>query len=114
MDLKKRIAEIEHDDVQTEEHVLYQLLEIAISMTGRGERSDDYTKSIDFSVGGIEIFADPYYGTISIEDREDLEKEKIQKLIDEVKKRLLLFDEKTKNIKEKISTEIFDVPIKEF
>lgn len=66
--------------------VLHQLLELAITVTGRGYVSDDYTKFIEFDIGNITVLSDPYYNRIQIDDN-DLDSESIQKLIAEVKKR---------------------------
>ncbi|MBI2548732.1 hypothetical protein HYW21_05265 [Candidatus Woesearchaeota archaeon] len=111
MDIKERIAIIENDDKGIEEHILHQLLELAMAVTGRGYVSDDYTKFIEFEIGGVTIFSDPYYNRIQI-DEGDLDSESIQKLIAEVKKRLLQFDKKIETIREQAASEIFDKPIK--
>lgn len=112
MNIKEKISIIENDDKGIEEHVLHQLLELAIAVTGRGYVSDDYTKFIEFEIGGIKIFSDPYYNRIQI-DEEDLDSESIRKLIKEVKKRLIEFDEKIKTTREKFTTDIFDKPMKD-
>ncbi|MFH1711120.1 MAG: hypothetical protein ABH840_02300 [Nanoarchaeota archaeon] len=113
MDIKERIAMIENDDKGMEEHVLHQLLELAMAVTGKGYLSDDYTEFIEFPIGEVTVFSDPYYNRVQI-DEEDLDSESIQKLIAEVKKRLLQFDEKIKTTREKLAADIFDKPIKGF
>ena len=112
MDILEKIETIENDDKGIEEYILHQLLELAISVTGRGYVSDDYTKFIEFEIGGVTIFSDPYYNRIQI-DEEDLDSESVQKLIKEVKKRLLQFDEKIKTTREKLAMDIFDKPVKD-
>lgn len=111
MDIKERIEIIENDDKNIEEQVLHQLLELAIAATGRGYVSDDYTKFIEFPMGNVTIFSDPYYNRIQI-DEEDLDSKSIKKLIVEVKKGLLQFDKKIQNIRDQAASEIFDKSIK--
>lgn len=113
MEIKERIEQIECDDKDIDEYVLHRLLELATVLTGRGQISDDYTKFIEFDIGKITIFSDPYYNRVQI-DEEDLDSESIQKLIKEVKKRLLQFDEKIKTTREKLAMDIFDKPITSF
>lgn len=104
---------IEHieEESHTDENTLHELLELAMSLTGRGYISDDYTKFIEFEIGDINIFSDPYYGNVQI-DEQDLSPEEIQILIKEVKKRLLQFEKKIADIRDKAAAEIFDQPIK--
>jgi len=111
MNIQERILIIENDDKGIEEYVLHQLLELAMAVTGRGYVSDDYTKFIEFDIGGITIFSDPYYNRIQI-DEEDLDSKTIQKLIKEIKKRLLQFEENIKTTREKLAAGIFDKPLK--
>src|SRR3989344_3279467 len=110
MDIKERISMIEDDDEGIEEHVLHQLLELALSVTGRGYIGDDYTKSIEFEIGDVIIFSDPYYGTVQI-DETDVDSRTIRKLITEIKKRLLKFDKKIEATRDRTASEIFDKPI---
>ncbi|OGP02017.1 MAG: hypothetical protein A2Z91_06405 [Deltaproteobacteria bacterium GWA2_38_16] len=112
MDIKERIEQIENDDKGINEYVLHQLLELAMAVTGRGDVSDDYTKFIEFPIGNSVIFSDPYYNRVQI-DEEDLESESIQKLIEEIKKRLLHFNQKIKITREKLAADIFNEPIKD-
>ena len=46
MTIKEKIEQIENDDNANDEHVLHQLLELAMAVTGRGDVSDDYTHFI--------------------------------------------------------------------
>ena len=110
MDIKKMIELIENDDKGIEEYILHQLLELAMSVTGRGYVSDDYTKFIEFEIGDVTIFSDPYYGTVQI-DETDVDSRTIRELITEVKKRLLQFDKNIETIRDKAASEIFDKPI---
>lgn len=95
---------------------LQRLLELCIAVTGRGDISDDYVKSIEFPINDIVIYCDSYYGEISIiKDpdkiiRIDNENEQL-KLAQELKNRLLSFDKKNKKIREKLTQEIFDKPL---
>ena len=111
MDLKEKIAQIEDDDKGIEEYVLHQLLELAMSVTGRGAVSDDYAKFIEFPIGKIMIFSDQYYGNVQI-DETDLDSKTIQELIAEIKKRLCQFDKKIETTREQIASDIFDKPLK--
>ncbi|MEW5896667.1 MAG: hypothetical protein AB1668_03175 [Nanoarchaeota archaeon] len=110
MSIKEKIKLIEDSDVQNEEHILHQLLELAMAVTGRGYVSDDYTKFVEFDIGNVTIFSDPYYGNIQI-DETDLDSETIKKISAELKKRLLQFDKKIKNIREQATSDIFDKPM---
>ena len=111
MNIKEKIEQIESDDNDNDEHVLHQLLELAMAVTGRGDVSDDYTHFIEFPLGDIMILSDPYYGNVQI-DETDLDTKIIKKLITEIKKRLLQFDKKIETIREQAATEIFDKPLK--
>ena len=111
MSIKEKIAIIENDDKEIEWHVLHQLLELAMSVTGRGYVSDDYTKFIEFEISDVTIFSDPYYGTVQINET-DVDSRTIQKLITEIKKRLLQFDKRIETIREQVTSEIFDKPLK--
>ena len=110
MNIKEKIEEIENGDIPNDEYILHQLLELAMAVTGRGEVSDDYTKFIEFPIGEIMIFSDPYYGSVQI-DETDLDGKTIKKLVTEIKKRLLQFDKKIKTIRDQAATEIFDKPL---
>src|SRR3989338_1768738 len=111
MSIKEKIAKIENDDVTNDEHILHQLLQLAMAVTGRGDVGDDYTKFIEFPLGGVMLFSDPYYGNVQI-DETDLDTTIIKKLITELKKSLLQFDKKIETIREQAATEIFDKPLK--
>ena len=76
MEIKERIEQIE-DESHTDENTLHQLLELAMNLTGRGYVSDDYTKFIEFEIGDINIFSDPYYGNVQV-DEQDLNPEEIK------------------------------------
>jgi len=88
MDIKERIKQIENDEKGVQEDILHQLLELAMAVTGRGHLSDDYAKFIEFDIGNITIFSDPYYNRVQI-DEQDLDDESINLLIKEIKKKLL-------------------------
>ena len=111
MNIKEKIEQIESGKIQQDEYILHQLLELARAVTGRGDVSDDYTKFIEFDIGDVTIFSDPYYEDVQI-DETDLENKTIKKLIMEIKKRLLQFDKKIETIREQAATEIFDKPLK--
>lgn len=113
MNIKEKIKEIESDEKLPEIYILYSLLELTMKISGRGDISDDYTKTIEFQIGEINIILDEYYGRLTIDTEEcdyDINERDsiISDLIKEVKKRILDFDKKTKSIKEKISEEVFD------
>ena len=111
MNIKQKIAQIEDDDKSPNWHILHQLLELTMVLTGRGDVSDDYTKSIELQICDNTIFSDPYYGTVQIDETE-LDEEEIEELIRELKKRLIQFDIRTYALREQIASEIFDKPIK--
>lgn len=115
MNLIDQIKGIESEDIP-EIYILYNLFELAMKVTGRGDVSDDYTKTIEFELGELNIILDEYYSrlTILIEGCEyeiDERDSVIDNLKEEIKKRILEFDKKTKRLKEKISEEVFDKPI---
>ncbi len=111
MNIKEKIELIEEDDNTNDEYVLHQLLELAMSVTGRGEVSDDYTKFIEFPIGDIMIFSDPYYGNVQI-DEQDLDSKKIKRLSAEIKKMLIKFDKNIETMRDRAASEIFDKPLK--
>ena len=111
MEIKERIELIEDEENNTDEHILHQLLELAMSITGRGYVSDDYTKFIEFEIGDVNIFSDPYYGNVQI-DEQDLSSEEIKILIKELKKRLLQFEKKIETIRNQAASEIFGKQLK--
>ncbi len=92
------------------EHVLHQMLELAMAITGEGYVSDDYTKFIEFQIGEATIFSDPYYQKVQIDDA-DLSQEQIRQLTRELKKRILAFDKKTRSMRNKAAKEIFEKPL---
>lgn len=107
---------IESENEDDAKSILHRFLEIAASITGRGEIDDDYTKTISFPIGDITITSDPYYQKVSIDTEdgeEELENEdEIIVLSNEVKRRILQFDKGVKTIREEIAAEIFDKPLK--
>ena len=114
-EIKEIIENIESDDTYNFENILHELLKVAVSIAGRGEIGDDYTKTIEFPIGDATIVSDPYYGRIWIntddgeeEIEDDMEIEAISK---DLKKRLLQFDKQIKVTREKIAREIFDKPL---
>lgn len=116
MDIQDKIEEIESDDKLSDINILYELLELAVNITGRGDISDDYTKDIEFEIGNIIIYTNEYYSQLTIESEDgeyeiNENDEIIEDLINEVKKRLIEFDKKTKKIREKISDEVFNKPL---
>lgn len=114
--ISELIFNLESEDNTSSKHMLHRLLEIAISITGRGEVGDDYTKTIEFPIGDASIISDPYYERIWIDtedSEEDIESEKeILALFEELKDRIQEFDGKIKKTREKILLEIFDKPLK--
>jgi hypothetical protein len=113
MNIKEKIEGIESDEKIPEIYILYALLELAMKVSGRGDISEDYTKTIEFRIGEINIILGEYYGRLIIEydycEYEIMENDPIiNNLKEEVKKRILEFDKKTRKIKEKISEEVFD------
>lgn len=111
MNIKEKIKLIEDDDRTTDEHILHQLLELAMAVTGRGDVSDDYTKFIEFPISEVNICSDPYYESVQI-DETDIDSTTIKMLIKEIKKRLLLFDKKISTLREQAAAEVFDKPLK--
>jgi len=94
-------------------YYIHRLLELCIAVTGRGHIGDDYTQTIEFPINDLWITSDSYYGRIWIgkEDEEGLEidnNKTLLKLADELKKRLLSFNNKNKNIRDEIVNEVFD------
>lgn len=113
--IKAQIKDIESDECTNEEHILHRLLELAVAATGEGSVGDEYTKTIEFPIGGASIQSDPYYQRVWINiDDDDLEIEDantIKKLSQEVKKRLLEFDKRIKKTRTELVEEIFRKPI---
>lgn len=115
-EISQIIKDIESDDNTNAEHILHQLLEVAVSITGRGEISDDYTKTIEFPIGEDTIISDPYYQRVWIDtanDEEEIEDgDEIKAISKEIKSRLLKFDMQIKDTRKKVASEIFDKPLR--
>ena len=45
-EIPELIKKIESDENQNSEHILHRLLELAMTVTGRGDIEEDYTKTI--------------------------------------------------------------------
>lgn len=109
--IEAQIKDIESDECTNEEYVLHRLLELAVAATGEGSVGKDYTKTIEFPIGGASIQSDPYYQRVSINtDDIDLEIEDtktIKKLSNEIKKRLIEFDKRIKKTRTELAEEIF-------
>ena len=117
MNIQDKIEEIESDEKLLGIYTLYALLELAVKTTGRGDISDDYTKEIEFNMGGMTIYINEYYCqlTLEFEDGEHEIKENdeiVESLKEEVKKRLVEFDKKIRKTADKISDEVFNKPLK--
>ena len=115
--IQELITQIEADDCTTPEHILHRLLELSLAVTGRGCAGDDYTETIEFPMSNLTIVSDSYYGRTWIQfDKDDEieleEEETLEKIADELKKRLLAFDKKIKKNREQLAKEIFDKPLK--
>lgn len=115
--MKTLIEEIKSEKYGVE-HYLHKLIKLAITMTGRGTVHDDYTGSIDIEVGGFAIYSDPYYNQITIYTQDDIEmrmeredEEVLRKLADELKKRILTFERKIRNVRNEKAAEVFDRPL---
>jgi|SRR3989344_4878969 len=115
-EIPELIKKIESDENQNSEHILHRLLELAMTVTGRGDIEEDYTKTIEFPIGNVSIVSDPYYGKIWInadDGEEEIEDEKdIDAISKEIKKRLLQFDKQIKEIREKVSNDLFEKPLR--
>lgn len=110
------IKKIEREDSNTPNHLLFRLLEHAMTLTGLGEVCEDYTQAIEFPLGDCLIYSDPYYDSTSVtigdEEIGSCDEEQVQKLIKEVKKRLLFYEQETKTTRDGIVKKIFDAPVK--
>src|SRR3989344_5830440 len=114
-EISQIIKDIESEN-HTTKHILQQLLELVMSLTGRGRINDDYTKTIEFPIGENTIIFDSYYQRVWIntsdEEKEIEDEEEIELVSKEIKRRILQFDTQIKGMREKISSEIFDKPLK--
>lgn len=109
MTTKEILEQIETEKVSAE-YVLHQMLKLAMAITCEGYVSKDYTKFIEFEIGGVTVFSDPYYQTVQI-DEQDLNQEQMLLLTKELKKRILAFDKKTRNARNNAAKEIFEKPL---
>lgn len=87
-----------------------------MALTGLGEVCEDYTQAIQFPIGDYWIYSDPYYDSTSVtigdEEIGSCDEEQVQKLIKEVKKRLLLYEAETKTTRDGVVKKIFEAPLK--
>jgi len=115
--IQELITQIEADNYTTPEHILHRLLILSMAVTGRGCAGDDYTETLEFPMDDLTIVSDSYYGRTWIQFNKDdeielEEEETLEKIIEELKKRLLAFDRKIKKAREHVAQEIFDKPLK--
>ena len=109
--IKELISNIESDECTTREDVLHRLLKLAMAVTGKGTISEDYTKTIEFPIGGAFIQSDSYYQRIWIStgdiEIEIEDAETIKQLSDEVRKRLLEFDKNIRKTRKTLAEQVF-------
>lgn len=110
--MKTLIEQFESDKFGVE-HYLHKLMKLAMTVTGRGNLCNDYTSAIDLEVGGLALYSDPYYNEFKIYTVDNIEMEiknedTLRKLANELKKRLLAFERKTKKKREEAAAKIFD------
>ena len=110
--IREKLERIESEKMPIE-YKLHHMLELAMALTGEGYVSDDYTKFIEFEMGGITIFSDPYYQRVQI-DEQDLNQGQLRKLTKELKKRILAFDQKTHGARKKAAKETLQKPLENF
>lgn len=114
--MSELIKKIEKEDSNTPNHLLFRLLEHAMALTGLGEVCEDYTQAIEFPLGDCSILSDPYYDSTSVtigdEEIGSCDEEQVQKLIKEIKKRLLLYEQETNTTRDEVSKRIFEAPLK--
>lgn len=104
----------ELDEIKFELHDLLKKLAIK---TGLGYISDDYTETIEFDLGDINIISDNYYHDLKIitdEGEIDLNHnlEIAEKILEEVQKRSEEYEKKTAGKRKNDAEEIFEKDFK--
>ena len=113
---KKKESKVYHDTFEARQY-LYELIKKVVFATGYGNEEEDYTKTINIDIGGGTLSYDPYYQKLTYYDdnseyeiRED-DLKTVQELIKEIEKRYKAFENGIKEIRTKLTKEIFDKPI---
>ena len=114
--LKSIIRKVEDESHGMPSSRVHGFLEICMTLTGRGEVSDDYIKAITFPIGNITIYSDPYYNMVTVYSEDDVEMDledddEVDKLADELKKRILSFDRRTRSKIKEATEKTFDEPV---
>jgi len=113
--LKNIIAKIEEGSHGIPSARVHGFLEICMTLTGLGEVGDDYIKAITFPIGNIDVYSDPYYCQVTVypedESENELDEDEVNKLADELKKRIMSFERKIRNKRKEVTERVFDEPL---
>ncbi|MFO8050210.1 MAG: hypothetical protein R6V01_00735 [Thermoplasmatota archaeon] len=86
-----------------------------MTLTGMGEVSEDYIKAITFPLGNIDVYSDPYYCQVTVypedESENELDDDEMNKLADELKKRIMSFERKIRKRRKEVTEKVFDEPL---
>lgn len=110
--IKNYINKIESEYGEIPEQVAHKLLKFFGLIFNEGEVEEDYTKIFNINFGGLNIYSDPYYNQISIDDGIELSKKQIENLIIELKTRIYQYYEESFTIRNKFKKSIFEKELK--
>ena len=103
------------DEQPTAVSRIYELVRLAMAVTGRGEDQDDYTGTVSLPMGGTWVTVDPYYGSVYVgsDDREDAVEDEaiLAELEEELETRLLAFDRRIGRARDVCAKATFDEPM---
>ena len=113
--LKQMMKKVENESHGYVPSRVHGFLEICMMLTGRGEVGDDYIKAIEFKIGDISIYSDPYYNQVTVYSEDEceveLDEDDMNRLADELKKRILSFERKIRKKREEVTEKVFDQPL---
>lgn len=103
------------DEQPTAASRLYELVRLAVAVTGRGEMQDDYMGTVSLPMGSTWITVNPYYRRVwaGSDDCEDaVEDEAVMAELErELERRLLAFDERIGRARNECAKATFDEPM---
>lgn len=110
-----RMVERIGDERPTAASRLYELVRLAMAVTGRGDLQDEYLGTVSLPMGGAWITVDPYYGSVYVgmDECEDAVEDEaaLAELEEELERRLLAFDGRIAQAREECAMATFDGPM---
>ena len=90
---------------------IYELVRLAVVVTGRGEQHDDYTGTVSLPMGTTWITVDPYYGRVWVGSDDCGDAVEEETVLAELERRLLAFDKRIGRARDECAKATFDEPM---